>query len=184
VAADRSPATPSGRAYISDDGLYRYSLTREIADPHFGCLDEDERDATVTFVGLNPSTADATQDDPTIRRCIRYARKWGFARLKMVNLYAYRATDPRELGKAEKAGIDIVGPENDHVISLAFGGSDKIVAAWGALYDARVAQFAEDFGGWQMWALGLTTNGDPRHPLYMRADVLPFIYNLGARRAA
>jgi hypothetical protein len=184
VSAEHPAATLSGRAYISEDGLYRYSLTREIADPQFGCLDEDERDATVTFVGLNPSTADATHDDPTIRRCIRFAREWGFARLKMVNLYAYRATDPRELAEAEKTGIDIVGPENDHVISLAFGGSDKIMAAWGAIYDERVAQFAEDFGGWQMWALGLTKNGDPRHPLYMRADVQPFIYDLGRRRAA
>src|SRR5207253_9302632 len=104
-SSERSAATPS-RAYFSEDGLYRYSLTREILNPGIGCLDEDERGGTVTFVGLNPSTADATQDDPTIRRCIRFAREWGFDRLKMVNLYAYRATDPRELGKAEQAGID------------------------------------------------------------------------------
>lgn len=171
-------------AYLSEDRVYRYSLTRTIPDPQQSCLDDDEIGGTVVFVGLNPSTADETTDDPTIRRCIRYAREWGFDRLKVVNLYAYRATDPRDLAEAERAGIDIVGPENDHVISLAFGGADRIIAAWGAIYDERVAQFAEDFGGWQMWALGLTKHGDPRHPLYMRADVVPFIYDLGARRAA
>lgn len=171
---DRSAATAS-RAYISEDGLYRYSLTRGIADPHFGCLDDDERGATVTFVGLNPSTADATQDDPTIRRCVRFAREWGFARLKVVNLYALRATDPKQLWLAD----DPVGPENDHVISLVFGGSDKIVAAWGATApDERVSEFIETFGGWQMWALGLTQGGRPRHPLYMRADVVPFVYEV------
>jgi len=176
-------AHTESRAFLSADGLYRYSLTREIADPQFGCLDEDERDVTVTFVGLNPSTADATQDDPTIRRCIRFAREWGFARMKMVNLYAYRATDPTSLFVAEEAGMYVIGPENDHVISLVFGGSDKIVAAWGALApEKRVAEFVETFGGWQMWALGLTQGGRPRHPLYMRADVIPFVYE--ALRAA
>lgn len=186
--SSREPAaacTLEPRAYISEDGLFRYSLTREIADPEIGCLDEEERGGTVTFVGLNPSTADATKDDPTIRRCVGFARRWGFDRLKMVNLYAYRATDPAELGDAAGAGINIVGPENDHVISVVFGGSDKIIAAWGALADDwRVAEFAETFGDWQVWALGLTQAGRPRHPLYMRGDVRPVLYDLGARRAA
>jgi hypothetical protein len=174
----------SNKAYLSDDRVYRYSLTREIADPHFGCLDlahyhdAEERDATVTFVGLNPSTADETTDDPTIRRCIGFARDWGFVRLRMVNLFAYRATDPSDLWNADAP----IGPENDHVISLVFGGSDRIVAAWGAHAPReRVEQFAETFGGWQMWALGLTKDGAPRHPLYMRADVQPFIFDLAAR---
>ncbi len=112
-------------AYLSEDRRYRYSLTRLIADPQYGCLGEDERGGTVTFVGLNPSTADETTDDPTIRRCIRFAREWGFDRLKMVNLFAYRATDPRDLWAADAP----IGPENDCTISKVFGGSDKIVAA-------------------------------------------------------
>lgn len=180
-----SAARVRGSAVISDDGLYRYVLTREIDDPQFGCLDEDERGGTVTFVGLNPSTADATTDDPTIRRCVRFAREWGFDRLKMVNLFAYRATDPNDLFKAAWGGTNIVGPENDHHLSLAFGGSDKIVAAWGALTPVmalRVYEFAETFAGWEFWALGLTKLGSPRHPLYMRADSVPVRYDLGAHR--
>lgn len=153
------------RAYISEDGLYRYSLTRDL-----GTIDGE---GTCTFVMLNPSTADAEQDDPTIRRCMGFARSWGFARLKVVNLFAYRATDPRDLWKADAP----IGPENDHVISLVLGGSDFAVAAWGAHAPAeRVRQFAETFGGWCFYALGLTKDGAPRHPLYVRADMQPFIY--------
>lgn len=150
-------------AYFSDDRCYRYSLTRDVAP-----LDGE---GTVVFVGLNPSTADETTDDPTVRRCIGYARTWGYARLKIVNLYALRATDPRELWQAD----DPVGPENDHVISLVFGGSDLIIGAWGAnARRDRLVQFAETFGGWPFYALGLTKGGEPRHPLYLRADARPF----------
>ncbi len=160
-------------AYFSTCRTWRYSLTREITDPQFGCLDEDERGGTVTFVGLNPSTADETADDPTIRRCVRFAREWGFDRLKMVNLYAYRATDPAVLWEAQKSGVDIVGPENDHVLSLVFGGSDRTIAAWGALaHPDRVAEIM----AWPLrprWALGFTKDRRPRHPLYVRADTLP-----------
>jgi hypothetical protein len=182
---DRSSASETGacdtpRAYFSPDRTFRYALMREIADPQFGCLEEDERGGTVTFVGLNPSTADETTDDPTIRRCMGFARRWGFDRLKMVNLYAYRATDPRHLWLAN----DPVGPENDHVLSLVFGGSEYVVAAWGAhARPERLEQFADTFDGWQFWALGLTKDGAPRHPLYMRGDSQPFVYDL-RRRAA
>lgn len=178
---DATPSLCEGSAYFSPCRRWRYSLRREIVDPEIGCLDEDERGGTVTFVGLNPSTADETADDPTIRRCIGFARRWGFDRLKMVNLYAFRSTDPRGLWLAD----DPVGPENDHVLSLVFGGSDRIVAAWGAhARPDRLAQFAEIFGGWRFHALGLTKDGAPRHPLYLRGDVMPFVYDLGARRVA
>lgn len=174
-------ASIDGRAYFSDDRVFRYSLTREIADPDCGCLDEDERGGTVTFVGLNPSVADETTDDPTIRRCIGFARAWGFDRLKMVNLYAYRATKPADLWLAD----DPVGPLNDHTLSLAFGGSDRIIAAWGAhARPDRLARFTEVFGGWQLHALGLTKDGAPRHPLYLRGDSLPFVYDLTEKAAA
>jgi hypothetical protein len=161
------------RAYISDDGLYRYALTRGL-----GSLDGEGR---CTFVMLNPSTADGVEDDPTIRRCIRFAREWGYRELKVVNLYALRATDPSKLWLAD----DPVGPLNDHTISLVFGGSDLIVAAWGAHARAdRLAQFTEDFALWQFHALGLTKDGAPRHPLYLRADSEPFEYDLLWRKAA
>lgn len=155
-------------AYLSPCRTWRYSLTRDVA-PLTG-------EGTVTFVGLNPSTADETQDDPTIRRCIRFARDWGYARLKMLNLYAYRATDPREL----RAAADPIGPENDHVLSVVFGGSDLIVAAWGCHAEPeRVAEVM----AWPIRprvCLGLTKDGAPRHPLYVRADTkpIPFSYQL------
>lgn len=156
-------APSSGRAHISDDGLYRYSLTRELGG-----------NTTCTFVMLNPSTADAEQDDPTIRRCIGFARDWGYGRLKVVNLYAYRATKPDDLWLAD----DPVGPENDHAISLAFGGSDLIVAAWGChARDDRLRAFWVSFGGWRIHALGLTKDCAPRHPLYMPAATEPFVYD-------
>lgn len=159
-------------AYFSEDRVYRYSLTRNMPPP----LDEGQGylQTTCTFIGLNPSTAIETRDDPTIRRCMRFARDWGFTRLKMVNLYAYRATDPRSLWLAD----DPVGPENDHNLSLAFGDSDLIVAAWGANARAdRVKQFAVMFRGWQLHALGLTKDGAPRHPLYLRADTIPIPFD-------
>ena len=81
------------------------------------------------FVGLNPSTADETNDDPTIRRCIAFAREWGYARLHMANLFAFRATEPRDMMNAS----DPIGPENDkHLLTLA---NDSIltVAAWGCM---------------------------------------------------
>ena len=126
----------------------------------------------VTFVGLNPSTADSIRDYPTLRRCVRFAREWGFARLQMVNLFAYRATDPRQL----LAVADPVGPENDDVLSSAFGTSDLIVAAWGV---NATPQRVYEIMGWPIrprHALGLTKHGAPRHPLYVRADaaLIPF----------
>lgn len=142
--------------------MYRYSLTRDVAP-----LDGD---GTVTFVMLNPSTADAEQDDPTIRRCVGFARSWGFARLKVVNLYAYRATDPRDLYAYEG---DRVGPENDCTIAKVVGGSDLVVCAWGANNangrDEKVLDLIA-----APHSLGLTKNGGkPRHPLYVRADTRP-----------
>lgn len=163
----------AGKVYISDCGRYRYSLQRDISGGG---------DGTVTFVMLNPSTADAEQDDPTIRRCISFAHKWAFARLKVVNLYALRATNPRELWLAD----DPVGPENDHVMNVVFGGSDLIVAAWGAQakYD-RVFEVMT----WPIRprdCLGLTKDGAPRHPLYVPADRVPqpYRFQMGRRAAS
>src|SRR3954454_5135391 len=88
-------AAEGSSAYLSPCRTWRYSLTRTITDPDESCC--RPKGGTVTFVGLNPSTADETLDDPTTRRCVRFARDWGFNRLKMVNLYAYRATKPNDL---------------------------------------------------------------------------------------
>jgi hypothetical protein len=122
---------------------------------------------------LNPSTADAEHDDPTIRRCIRFAQDWGFAQLKVVNLYAYRATDPRHLRNVIHAGADAIGPENDCTIAKVVGGSDLVICAWGAnntyRREARVLDLIA-----APHTLGLSAvAGKPRHPLYVRADVFP-----------
>ena len=169
-------------AYLSDDRVYRYSLTRDIAP-----LDGE---GTVTFIGLNPSTADETADDPTIRRCIGFARRWGFARLKMLNLYAYRATDPRDLYAVDDYPpyATQIGPENDCVIAKVVGGSDLVVCAWGAGSRSpnREGQVLDLIAA--PHCLGLTKEGQPRHPLYVRAETHPQPFAhcppLGAWRAA
>lgn len=147
-------------AIISDCGKYRYVLRR---DPD---LLADR--APALFVMLNPSKADAEQDDPTIRRCKNFAKLWGCAGLIVVNLYAFRATDPKELWKAE----DPVGPENDfHLSNQLFAGD--VVCAWGNnAREDRVLEFLElaNKAGSRLWHLGLTKAGQPRHPLFVRAD--------------
>lgn len=155
-------------------GRYRYVLARDIADPQQGCLEPEEAGGKVAFVMLNPSTADEVQDDPTIRRCKTFARDWAFDRLVVVNLYAFRATRPEDLWAAEAAGVDIVGPENDDHIAHVLPQAKRVIAAWGAHAPrSRVTAFAERFGDVELWALGVTKDGHPRHPLYLRGDLRP-----------
>ena len=146
-------------ATISDCGIYRYSLSREWLGG----------DGTVLFVMLNPSTADASVDDPTIRRCIGFAQRWGYARLTVGNLYAYRATDPRELDDAAGAGVDPVGPENDDWLLRLSGGADEVIAAWGTKASAaREARVLRRLAPWcTINCLGTTKSGQPKHPLYL-----------------
>lgn len=149
-------------ATISADGLYRYTLGRRWA----------QRPPAV-FVMLNPSTADAETDDPTIRRCIGFAKSWGCGGIHVVNLYAYRATRPKHLWEAE----DPIGPDNDDVLRMAFhDASDTnrpVVAAWGAHGPLDRAQFVHTLAharGVTMQAFALTKNGSPKHPLYLSAE--------------
>ena len=127
------------------------------------------------FVMLNPSTADANADDPTIRRCRGFAKAWECAGLLVINLYALRATDPTELG----GPVDPVGPENDEHISAALYRAGLVVCAWGAtpaprksFRVERILRLAQDAGR-PLHALGTTKHGDPRHPLYLRRDARP-----------
>lgn len=148
------------KALLSDCGAYRYLLTREIDPllPGPRCL----------WVMLNPSTADAKQDDPTIRRCIGFARAWGCTAMTVVNLFALRATDPVELF----AHRDPVGPENaSHVVAqLGLHRGGIIVAAWGACPAAREAlPLQQEVARAGARCLGTTKDGSPRHPLYVRA---------------
>ena len=153
-------------------GEYRYLLTRTI-DPLL------RGDRSVLFVMLNPSTADERHDDPTIRRCRSFAERDRAAVFQVVNLYAFRATDPSDLVFANEARRDVVGPENDATIfrtlrahAAPFG---RIVLAWGAHPFARhrlarLAELHRDAGAPPLWCLGRCADGSPRHPLFVKSD--------------
>lgn len=120
---------------------------------------------------LNPSTADARTDDPTIRRCMDFARRWGYAQLRVVNLFALRATDPRALGRVRPAGR-AVGPRNDTVLRREVRKADTVVAAWGAhgtLHD-RAARVRALLPEARWLCLGTTKAGQPRHPLRLHRE--------------
>lgn len=157
-------------AGISDDGLYRWVLGRQWTVRPGATFD--------LWVMLNPSTADGQQDDPTIRRCIGFSQRWGADGLRVVNLYALRATDPGALLDHP----DPVGPNNDHVLRVtaevtrSTGG--RIIAAWGAhpMAAKRAPGVLKLLRGKPV-ALGLTKAGAPRHPLYVRGDAetIPYL---------
>jgi hypothetical protein len=159
-------------AEISDCGLYRYALRREW----------DTRRPPVCFGMLNPSTADAMSDDPTIRRCLSRAAALGFGSLTVWNLFALRATDPRKLKKAS----DPIGPANDQWIAkeleTCVAKKGTVIVAWGingAHLDRNIAVAAiAKSMRIDLYCLGLTTSGHPRHPLYVSSDqrLVPFTY--------
>ena len=152
-------------ALLSPDRRYRYLLTRRTG--------LGERIAL--FVVLNPSTADETHDDATIRRCVGYCRSWGYGWLYVCNLSPNRATDPRDLADA--------GDEPDHVrdCNLAIlAAADIVIAAWGAngRRENRAGRVLEALAraGVRVNCLALTRDGDPGHPLRLRADLRPQPY--------
>ena len=104
-------------ATFSDCRKYRYALWRTW----------DSEIPYAMFVGLNPSTADETEDDPTIRRCLNYARDWGYGGLCMVNLFGFRATQPNDM----KDASDPIGPDNDTYLITLAKDAGVIIAAWG-----------------------------------------------------
>ena len=145
-------------ATLSACRTYRYALWRRWG-----------RGDYAMFIGLNPSTADETNDDPTIRRCIGFARAWGYGALCMANLFAFRATQPADMKKA----TDPVGWENDHTLQTLARGAGVVVAAWGAHgthkgRDQSVRLLVPD-----LHYLRLTKDGHPGHPLYLPADLKP-----------
>lgn len=143
------------RAKISK--CYRYALWREW----------NAEKPQVLFIMFNPSTADHRRDDPTIRKCIRFAKKWRCGRLVVANLFAFRTSNPKEL----KASGAPIGPKNDLWIRKLSRQSDLIVVAWGnnggfGNRDKTVAAMLR-----KPKCLGLTERGFPRHPLYMPLTV-------------
>lgn len=143
-------------AVYSDCGTYRYALTREWGNG-----------ARLLYVMLNPSTASELRNDPTVERCERRARALGYGAFRVVNIFAFRATDPRDL----KAAKSPIGPENDRIIAEAALWSDAILCAWGTHGDhlergPKVAGILRRTGS-PLLHLGLTRSGAPRHPLYV-----------------
>lgn len=160
-----------GSAKESSHGRHRFELRRAIS-LKIGVEDR----GSVLFVMLNPSTADATNDDPTIRRCKAFAREWNFSELIVGNLYSLRATDPALLRAAESPNA---AANPDHVRALARE-ADRVVVAWGAsaAFDEEHINFMVDhcFEGVPLFCLGRTKEGHPRHPLYVKADVQPIVF--------
>lgn len=116
------------------------------------------------FIGLNPSTADETKDDPTVRRCIGFAKRWGYGGIYMLNLFAFRSTDPKKLLEVPNP----YGPENSQFLRMYAESAGVIVAAWGAFPLARErGRFVEGIVTHPLYCLGTTKSGAPRHPLYV-----------------
>lgn len=144
-------------ALLSEDRVYRYSLSRIW----------DESKPYVLFVGLNPSMADENEDDPTIRRCIDYAKSWGYGGLKMANLFAYRATLPSDLKKAEEP----IGTDNNTHIKDMSSNAAVTVVAWSndGTYlerDKKVLSLINN-----PMCLNINKSGQPSHPLYQKKDL-------------
>lgn len=155
---------------------YRYTLWRKWDDEHGeGTRGEITREEChyVQFIGLNPSTADEVQDDNTIRRCIQYAKDWGYGAFCMTNLFAWCDTLPENM----KAAVEPVGAENDHWITEIAKGAGVVVAAWGNdgkhLYrGTKVKRILAD-AGIQLHCLRKTKAGQPEHPLYLKKTLKP-----------
>ncbi|MEM0983260.1 MAG: DUF1643 domain-containing protein [Planctomycetota bacterium] len=155
------PDDMRGGASFSRCRAYRYTLTRKWS-----------KGPRLCFVGMNPSTADATHDDPTIRLVILRARREGFCELEAVNLFALRSTDPKGLLAVE----DPVGPRNAEAVRRAIERSDAVFAGWGRppIDSPRVRAIAAASGP---LCLGITKSGEPRHPLYLPkdAELIPWL---------
>ncbi|MEM9437704.1 MAG: DUF1643 domain-containing protein [Pseudomonadota bacterium] len=157
---------PSTAVY-SDCERYRYMLTR-VWEP-------DGRKAL--FIMLNPSTATEVQNDPTVERCERRARALGFGAFRVLNIFAWRDTDPKKM----RAATDPVGPGNDAAILESLAWADQIIAAWGT-HGAHLERGSAVAGmlrasGRPIYHLGLSKAGHPKHPLYIPYDQQPILWS-------
>lgn len=157
-------------AVFSDCRTWRYSLWRIWNDSL----------AKVAFIGLNPSTADEEINDPTVTRCINYAKKWGFGGMYMLNIFGYRATDPKKM----KGFSEPIGERNNASISYVLGKNDVdlAVCAWGnhGLHLGRGKEMLSFIKGMdvKICCLDRNKNGMPKHPLYLKSDLEPVEMNL------
>lgn len=153
-------AEPQRSASFSRCRRYRYQLRRRWIDGKGTCV----------FIGLNPSVADANSDDPTIRRCMGFARDWGYRQLLVVNLFAFRTAHPAVLRKAD----DPVGPNNQRALTSACRSADIIVAAWGAngSFNDQANKLSKVWKKHILYCFATTNQGHPVHPLYQRRDAI------------
>ena len=151
------------KANISKDKIYRYTLSRTW----------DSTKPTVLFIGLNPSIADENIDDPTITRCINFAKDWGYGTLLMAYLFAFRSTYPKEIYLID----DPIGKDNDHYILECVKQSDLIIACWGnnGTYMDREKIIKELVPN--LYCLQKNKNGTPHHPLRLPRDINPIPFN-------
>jgi hypothetical protein len=164
-------------AIFSPCRCYRYTLERDLLEPLL--MPKDPR--TASFIGLNPSTADEKIDDPTIRRCKAFARAWGYERLRMLNLYAWRSTDPSVL-----PGLpDPIGPENDVHLLSATEHAGVIVCAWGVNAtperEEAVVRMLHSAGRALSVLRWTVKSKRPEHPLYLPRTLTPIPYTESAR---
>jgi hypothetical protein len=149
-------------AIFSPCRRYRYALWRTW----------DKSKSSVLFIGLNPSTADETIDDPTLTRCINYAKDWGYGGVCIANVFAYRATKPKDLFARKR----IIGKKNDHWLLKLANDADLVVAAWGnhGQYKNRASHVKSMLK--KLYCLKITKKGEPAHPLYLRAKLTPVFF--------
>lgn len=162
---------------------YRYTLWREFypiraINPPLLPLEGNQAHNFLQVIGLNPSTADETRDDPTIRRCIGFAKTWGFGALCMTNLFAWRDTKPENM----KAAPEPCGMENGRWITEVADGAGMILAAWGKhgsfIGRDRNVMSALKALGKPVHCLKRNNDGSPIHPLYVAANTAPIVYTL------
>jgi hypothetical protein len=146
-------------AVLSECRAYRYALWRVW----------DDHKPYAMFIGLNPSTADEIEDDPTIRRCIQFAKFWGYGGLCMTNLFAFRATKPTDMKKA----LDPIGIENDQWLIKLANNAGVVVGAWGndGAFQGRAGHVMALLP--EISYLKLNISGQPSHPLYLKGNLKP-----------
>ena len=149
-------------ALFSKDRIYRYALWRVW----------DDTLPKVLFIGLNPSTADEIKDDPTIRRCIGYAKSWGYGGYIMGNIFGYRSTDPKKLRCID----DPIGPDNNYWLKKLHKEASLTIGAWGN--HGKLLNRGDEIIDLinNLYCLKITKEGHPSHPLYLPARLMPIIF--------
>lgn len=150
---------PDRSAVLSADALYRYSLVRT-----FLPLDPAVDKGRACWQLCNPSTADALADDPTVRKGVGFALRWGYSSIEFVNRGAYRATKPQALLTV----ADPIGPDNPAHVLAAFARANLVIFAWGKAWPAkRLDRLSPVFADVEAYCLGRNGDGSPRHPLML-----------------